>query len=403
MQLSYLIGFSCELSWILESPNTLPVASHILCAGELLVFIACTALVYGLATGTHLGAVIWASVLIVFMVPELTLVIYTVTHHWGLQSNHGQTELIGYLIRLLFDSVALLCVIPLILRWREEQRVLSQLEMLTSRSHLSAAHSPRLTQSTRSSIRSVVSNASNGRQHKKLNGTKNNAYVNDELDNCSVKSGIYDSQSEFDASLFSPTALYDQHNAMYGKRAQSLMDLRAVNPPEHLLRKPSDSNFIAAMKQYWLANTLKQDGLDDSNLLFDKKFNYYYKQNNNKNKEPLENFPPQRKSQSLVDLNNASKNEVYKNNLFRYEMKPNNMYLGVPPNVYNMPMGYPIYPMPGFYMPHMRSVADNGQGSYYYTSSNNVCYIPPDVLGSNRNSRLSLGSDDFTKYRDVAL
>lgn len=35
---------------------------------------------------------------------------------------------------------------------------------------------------------------------------------------CSVKSGIYDSQSEFDASLFSPTALYDQHNAMYGKK-----------------------------------------------------------------------------------------------------------------------------------------------------------------------------------------
>lgn len=193
-----------------------------------------------------------------------------------------------------------------------------------------------------------------------------------------------------------------KHIMISAKRAQSLMDLRTVNPPDHLLRKPSDSNFIAAMKQYWLANTLKQDGVDHSNLLFDKKLNYYYKQNNNKTPDKsLDNFPPQRKSQSLVDLNSASKEDIYKKNLFKYEMKPNNMYLGMP--IYNMPLGNPIYPMGEYYVHHMRPNFDNGQGSYYYTSSNNVCYIPPDILASNRNSRISLGSDDFTKYRDVAL
>lgn len=59
-----------------------------------------------------------------------------ITQHWGLQSIHGLTELVGYLLRLVINCLALLCVIPTALNWRSEKRVRKQLESLANRLQL---------------------------------------------------------------------------------------------------------------------------------------------------------------------------------------------------------------------------------------------------------------------------
>lgn len=58
------------------------------------------------------------------------------TQYWGLQSTHGLTELISYLIRLVINCLALLCVIPTALRWKRQQQLLTQLQGLASRLQL---------------------------------------------------------------------------------------------------------------------------------------------------------------------------------------------------------------------------------------------------------------------------
>lgn len=50
LQTSYLAGFSCEISWILEAKGNLPTGSYLLCAGYFILFIASTILIHGLAT-----------------------------------------------------------------------------------------------------------------------------------------------------------------------------------------------------------------------------------------------------------------------------------------------------------------------------------------------------------------
>lgn len=59
-----------------------------------------------------------------------------ITQHWGLQSIHGLTELVGYLLRLVINCLALLCVIPTALNWRSEKRIQKQLESLANRLQL---------------------------------------------------------------------------------------------------------------------------------------------------------------------------------------------------------------------------------------------------------------------------
>lgn len=56
----------------------------------------------------------------------------------GLQSIHGLTEIISYLVRLVINCMALMCVIPTGLRWRREHQIMSQLENLANRMHLTS-------------------------------------------------------------------------------------------------------------------------------------------------------------------------------------------------------------------------------------------------------------------------
>lgn len=49
-QLTYLVAFSCEISWILEARGDLPIPAYLLCAQFFILFISSAILIHGLST-----------------------------------------------------------------------------------------------------------------------------------------------------------------------------------------------------------------------------------------------------------------------------------------------------------------------------------------------------------------
>lgn len=82
------------------------------------------------------GLLSWSTIIAALAIPELYLVIYMITQHWGFESIHGLTELISYLLRLVFNCLALICVIPTALKWRHDKKIRRQLESLANRLQL---------------------------------------------------------------------------------------------------------------------------------------------------------------------------------------------------------------------------------------------------------------------------
>jgi hypothetical protein len=81
-QLTYLIAFSCEVSWILEARGDLPIPAYFLCSIFFVLFIASTILIHGLATGLSWGLFSWSIVIGSLAIPELFLVMYMTTQFW---------------------------------------------------------------------------------------------------------------------------------------------------------------------------------------------------------------------------------------------------------------------------------------------------------------------------------
>ncbi|KAL1403429.1 hypothetical protein pipiens_019363, partial [Culex pipiens pipiens] len=74
--ITYLVAFSCEVSWILEAKGTLPIPSYLLCAEYFILFISSAILIHGLSTGISWGLLSWSIIIGVLSVPELALVMY---------------------------------------------------------------------------------------------------------------------------------------------------------------------------------------------------------------------------------------------------------------------------------------------------------------------------------------
>lgn len=228
--IGYLAAFSCEVSWILEARGDLPNSAYVLCTQYFIVFVATTILIHGLVTGLPWGLFAWSVIIGILSIPELFFVMVMTTQHWGLQSVHGLTELISYLIRLVINCFALICVIPTGLKWRREQQVLSQLQNLATRLQLQTPP-PSVPiakgDSRRASKRSL--NIPN------ITSFDNGGYVVNEVKpiHGSVQqffhtNSTFGSQNEFNASHFAPTQQYSA--PVRGNRAQSLMDLRCTLP-----------------------------------------------------------------------------------------------------------------------------------------------------------------------------
>lgn len=140
------------------------------------------------------------------------------------------TEIISYLVRLVINCMALMCVIPTGLRWRRERQIMSQLENLANRMHISAAHSagipPALSPVAASAALSRINDsmrrqsASRKRRLSQSSGYDNPAFVpitsqpngnrpkqhhhqpQITLPIFPYMYGMYPSQNEFNASIF---------------------------------------------------------------------------------------------------------------------------------------------------------------------------------------------------------
>ncbi|XP_055596305.1 uncharacterized protein LOC129746593 [Uranotaenia lowii] len=467
--ITYLVAFSCEVSWILEARGNLPVPSYLLCAEFFILFISSAILIHGLSTGVSWGLLSWSIIIGVLSVPELALVMYMTIQYWGLQSAHGLTELIGYLVRLIVNCLALLCVIPTALRWRQEKKVLSQLESLASRLQLTTptpttpfnapnGTAPNGLNSLRASKRSQAS-------RRPSTGIDNPGYVPHENNSVDIVqqytayNNMYGSQSEFNASIFGlnpsqyigppPPAMAAEH-----KKTQSLLDLRFIFPPKFM-----STNEKKLGKEKGLDET---DSVLNNNLKnkLNNKFTDGDKKDNSSviemNTDPtsatndpiyytIESTKPNkilgRNCVSLENLGNITLSESplpYKKNDFAQYRYGNNLlknYTLNPWNVIAYNPAYSAYPPSYFHYHHMHPYqiyqmyhnnfppaagAGAGPGGGYFGSPHHPHHhhhhnhhpaggygygYNTGYLNSANNSRQSLGaeSDDFRKYRDVAL
>lgn len=151
------------------------------------------------------------------------------TNRQGLQSTHGLTELISYIIRLCINCLALLCVIPTALRWRREQQVLKQLQGLASRlqlqtpvpntpkansvlsgsglehqqQHNEVHHHQQQQQQQLEQLSRQGSRAATKSRSRRHSGVDNPAFIVHESQLPFPYSyGVYGSQNEFNASVF---------------------------------------------------------------------------------------------------------------------------------------------------------------------------------------------------------
>uniref|UniRef100_A0A182SXK0 Uncharacterized protein n=1 Tax=Anopheles maculatus TaxID=74869 RepID=A0A182SXK0_9DIPT len=420
--LTYLVAFSCEISWILEARGDLPIPAYLLCAQFFILFISSAILIHGLSTGISWGLLSWSIIIGVLSVPELALVMYMTIQYWGLQSAHGLTELIGYLIRLIVNCLALLCVIPTALRWRQEKKVLSQLESLASRLQLTTPtpttpfNATTGMNSLRASKRSTQG-APNGPSRRPSTGFDNPGYVpheNNSLDivqQYTAYNNLYGSQSEFNASIFglSPTMPTGPPPMVPEcKKTQSLLDLRFIFPPKFLSthttiseKKSKDSSPGTDEPDNVLQNNLKNQ---IHNKLHDVPENGTLRQA--REKDTNASIEHTGTVATLTNGDGPANDPIY----YTIESTKNNKILGRNcvslENLGNITFSESPLPVKKHDLPYYRyghnllkNYAMNPWNLASYGYGNNL------YLNGATDSRQSLGneSDDFRKYRDVAL
>ncbi|XP_053697330.1 uncharacterized protein LOC128744379 [Sabethes cyaneus] len=479
--ITYLIAFSCEVSWVLEARGNLPIPSYLLCAEFFVLFVSSAVLIHGLSTGVSWGLLCWSIIIGILSVPELALVMYMTIQYWGLQSAHGLTELIGYLVRLIVNCLALLCVIPTALRWRQEKKVLAQLESLASRLQLTTPTPTTPFNATTNGMNSLRASKRSQMSRRPSTGFDNPGYVahennsGDLVQQYTAYNNLYGSQSEFNASIFglNPSQYIGPPPPPLGaecKKTQSLLDLRFIFPPKFLTsneKKTAKEKAGTDETDSVLNNNLKNkinnklnDGTSkdnkpskDTNSVVDMNTDptvtindpIYYTIESTKNNKILG-----RNCVSLENLGNITlsesplpykKNDRYGNNLLKnYTLNPWNViaynpaYSAYPPAYFhygamhpyqiyqmhhnNFPPpnsvggGYfnagghqPIHPHNHHYNPHHHHAGDP-RAAYGGANHSTLSYGYNNAyLNSANNSRQSLGneSDDFRKYRDVAL
>ncbi|XP_046383043.1 uncharacterized protein LOC124153744 isoform X2 [Ischnura elegans] len=114
----YVVAFAIELSWIIEAEVTLPVPAFVLCVGYFLTFIASLALIVGLTVKRNSYLFGWVILLSVFAFPEAGLVLFMSLHYWAL---------------------AVICVHSQHALWREEKMVLRRIQDLNMATRLANA------------------------------------------------------------------------------------------------------------------------------------------------------------------------------------------------------------------------------------------------------------------------
>ncbi|XP_005176507.1 uncharacterized protein LOC101898701 isoform X1 [Musca domestica] len=450
----YLGAFSCEVSWILEARGDLPYAAYVLCTQYFIVFVATTILIHGLVTGLPWGLFAWSVIIGILSIPELIFVMIMTTQHWGLQSVHGLTELIAYLIRLVINCFALICVIPTGLRWRRESQVLTQLQDLATRLQL---------QTPPPSVPMLTSKSDSRRSSKRIQNQQstfeNSGYQVTEVSKPVNGGGsqpqglnVFGSQNEFNASMFALPFIQQQFNPASGinrngNRTQSLMDLRCTLPglynPRYVIENSDEKNgkyFNITIDD--LKNNLQDSHKQPASLVGSSSNDPIYCSIEPKQpspptqprgqREPMalpgQQQPPTKLARNCISLENLeginkvqSDLAAYGHNLLQNYNQQQQYYLAMlgylqehQQHSAQFAMNGGIYRRPGSQtslnpqvlagnaaMPQQFQ-RRNSQQLQYYGGFGYANYTNPYITA---NSKLSLGneSDDYRKYRDVAL
>lgn len=389
----------------------------------------------------------------------------------GLQSVHGLTELTSYLIRLIINCLALICVIPTGIKWRREMQVLNQLQGLATRLSL---------QTPAPSV--PMTKADSRRSSQRLSGFENAGYqLCDEtkmplgpgLNNHNAAQ-IFGSQNEFNASMFAPALAQQFGNAAGGMpghranggagggggggspnhRAQSLMDLRCTLPgmynPRHVLdtedknakyfnitiddlknnlhdsHRPSPPSIIGSTSNDPIYCSIEPKQLTPPPAQL-RQYQQQQQQQQRGGAHKQQHSPPGKLTRNCVSLENLDginkvQNDLaaYGNNLLQNYTQQQQYYLAMlmqtnhaaaaaaAAGLYRRPStcssngaggggSIVMAPPPGHL--HRRG---SQQQLQYYGGFGYANYANPYVTA---NSKLSLGneSDDYRKYRDVAL
>ncbi|CAD7076806.1 unnamed protein product [Hermetia illucens] len=399
----YLGAFSCEVSWLLEAHGDLPTPSYLLCAGYFIMFVASTILIHGLVTGLPWGLFSWSVIVGILSIPELAFVMIMTTQFWGLQSTHGLTELVGYLIRLIINCLTLLCVIPTALKWRREAKVLTQLQTLAARLQLQTP--PPTTPALKSNS---TRNSKKRRRSRRPSAYDNPGFVVNEGGMNPMFPPFQDSYSqnnEFNASIFGLhpgqyIGPYPPPQAAFSKRTQSLLDLRYVLPTFNQKSSIDEcdgkilNNNIENLKN---VNEKTKPPLQDvTSMKVAPDDPIYCTIDSNKSTKLARNCVS---LENLEDITKLKNDLSYGNNLLQnYHFWP--MMGGFGPAQLQQPPHYQFLRFPFAYYHHQHNplVGCGGVGYGGFTH--------PYANRSNTNSKQSVGtseSDDYRKYRDVAL
>ncbi|XP_037947458.1 uncharacterized protein LOC119679273 isoform X2 [Teleopsis dalmanni] len=443
----YLGAFSCEVSWILEARGDLPISAYILCTQFFIVFVATTILIHGLVTGLPWGLFAWSVIIGLLSIPELIFVMIMTTQHWGLQSVHGLTELISYLIRLVINCFALICVIPTGLRWRRETQVLSQLQDLATRLQLQTPPPsvPITKADSRRSSKRIMDHTGFDNGGYQIN--EGNTQINisgsqpQGLNMFNNNNAIFGSQNEFNASIFVPP--YMQQFSVPGRnqnRAQSLMDLRCTLPgmynPRYVLDTEDKNGKYFNITIDDLKNNIQDSNKNQTPSIIGSVNDPIYCSIEPKQTPPQQRHhkrdsmggaqqkgPPAKLARNCISLENLDgitkvQNDINScnNNMLQNYTQQQQYYLAMLSGYLNpLQNNVNIYRRPTSVHGSMNAAAFTGSvlaqplhrhnsqhQLQYYGGFGYANYTNPYITA---NSKLSLGneSDDYRKYRDVAL
>ncbi|KAJ1520871.1 hypothetical protein ONE63_003956 [Megalurothrips usitatus] len=140
---AYVIAFTVELWWIVESEGGLPAPAHLLCAGYFVSLVLCAVLLHGLTVRRGLCLVVWLVGVAALALPEAGMVLYMALQYWRLQSLYGLTEITCWACRLLINVAGVVSVQSLYSSWREESEVMRRLRDLNMSSTMSTSNGRR--------------------------------------------------------------------------------------------------------------------------------------------------------------------------------------------------------------------------------------------------------------------
>ncbi|XP_064105731.1 uncharacterized protein LOC135215185 isoform X2 [Macrobrachium nipponense] len=128
----YLAAFIVSVWWIVEAEGNaaadeehtgtvpIPIPAYLLSLGYFIVIVMSVWMLQGLYRKNEKALLVWVFVMTLFCFPEMGMVIFMSLVHWKITSSYGLADLIFYLIRATFNLMAVVCVHSQYSTWKED-------------------------------------------------------------------------------------------------------------------------------------------------------------------------------------------------------------------------------------------------------------------------------------------